>query len=290
MFDVINDDKTLAFLEREDLKKLAATGVATPDHVIRIKPFPLIIGAEDAEGSREKLIACITGYANSYKAYFDKQSQKVAQSKTMLSARPKLIWARGVGVIGVGQTKREARVITDLAQQNIRVMVEGTAVGGFSPIGVKDLFDMEYWSLEQAKLGKANVPALTGRIVVITGGAGAIGAATAAAFMAEGAEVMLVDKDEDRLITTTERLVGHGFGHAEICCVDLTEDSAASVVARQTVDRFGGIDILVSNAGMAVPGPIYGLNETSLRESFELNFFAHYRIAKAVRQVLIHKI
>ncbi len=287
VFHIINDDKTFGFLEREDLSKLAATGVATPDHVIRIKPFPLVLDAEDVEGPREKLAARVADYANSYKAYFDKQSQKVVHPKNMLSARPKLVWARGVGVIGVGQTSREARVITDLAQQNIRVMLEGSAAGGFVPIGVKDLFDMEYWSLEQAKLGKVSVPVLTGRIVVVTGGAGAIGAATAAAFMAQGAEVMLVDKNEDRLITTAKRLKKLSGVHAEMCCIDITEDGAASIVAGQAVDRFGGIDILVSNAGMAAPGAIHKLNEASLRESFELNFFAHYRIAKAVTQVFV---
>ena len=110
VFDIVNDDQSLGFLEREDLPDLVATGVATPDHVIRIKPFPLIPDLADVEGPREQLAARIADYASRYKAYFDEQSRKAAQPKTMLSARPKLVWARGVGVIGVGQTSREARL------------------------------------------------------------------------------------------------------------------------------------------------------------------------------------
>ena len=287
VFDIINDDQTLGFLEREDLPDLAATGVATPDHVIRIKPFPMILDLADVEGPREQLATRIAGYASSYKAYFDEQARKSAQPKIMLSARPKLVWARGVGVIGVGQTSREASVVTDLAQQNIRVMLDGTASGGFEPIGVRDLFDMEYWSLEQAKLGKATPPALAGRVVVVTGGAGAIGAATAAAFIAKGAEVMLVDRDSDKLALAATELSKFGGGHVEICCTDITEDGAPAAMAAQAVNRFGGIDILVSNAGTAVPGAMCELDEAILRDSFDLNFFAHYRIAKAVNQVFI---
>ncbi len=96
---------------------------------------------------------------------------------------------------------------------------------------------------------------------------------------------MLVDRDEDRLITTTKRPSNLGSGHAEKGYVYITEDVAKLVVTRQAVNRFGGIDILVSNAGVAVPGEICELNEARLRESFGLNFFAHYRIAKAVKQV-----
>ena len=287
VFDVINDEQTMGFLEREDLPDLAATGVATPDHVIRIKPFPLVLDLADAEGPREKLASRIADYENDYKSYFDEQSRKTAQPKTMLSPRPKLIWARGVGVIGVGQTGREARVVTDLAQQNIRVMLDGAAAGGFKPIGVEDLFDMEYWSLEQAKLGKAKPPALAGRVVVVTGGAGVIGAATAAAFMAKGAEVMLVDRDGDKLASAATELSEFVGGRVEICCIDITKDDAPTVIVAQAVNRFGGIDILVSNAGMAVPGTMYELDEAIVRDSFELNFFAHYRIAKAVNQVFV---
>ena len=205
----------------------------------------------------------------------------------MLSVRPKLVWVRGVGIVGVGQTNREARVVTDLAQQNIRVMLDATASGGFEPIGVSDLFDMEYWSLEQAKLGKATPPALAGRVVVVTGGAGAIGAATAAAFIAKGAEVMLVDRDSDKLALAATELSKFGGGHVEICCTDITEDGAPAAMAAQAVNRFGGIDILVSNAGTAVPGAMCELDEAILRDSFDLNFFAHYRIATAVNQDFI---
>ncbi len=285
VFDIIDDASTLSFLERGDLPDLAKSGVATADHVIRIKPFPLVLDASDLEGTREQLDSLVADYADNYKAYFKEQAVWARQRKTMLSARPKVIWARGVGVVGVGQTSREAKVITDLAQQNIRVILDGIASGGFAPIGAKDLFDMEYWSLEQAKLGKARLTKLAGNVVVVTGGAGAIGAATAAAFMAQGAEVLLVDRDEQKLAETVLRLTKSGGGRAETFCIDITDDGASDSIVAQAIRNFGGVDVLVSNAGTALSGAMCDLEEPRLRESFELNFFAHYRIAKAMKQV-----
>ena len=281
VFDVIDDTATLAFLERSDLHDLARSGVATPDHVIRIKAHPLLLSKDDVDGDADGLADRIQEFVSTYSAYFDAFSKTADQPKTMLSPLPKVVWAPGVGLIGVGASLKEARTITDLAEQNIRVMADGVANGGFTPVQAQDLFDMEYWSLEQAKMGKSKPPAFQGRVVLVTGGGGAIGEAIAHAFRRRGAEILLVDRDAAALSQSAER-IGGGVVTIE---ADLTEDGIAEQVMQNAVDAFGGLDILVSNAGYAPQGAMVEIDEAVLRDSFELNFFAHFRMARAAQAV-----
>ena len=281
VFDVIDDEATLAFLERNDLDELAHSGVATPDHVIRIKAHPMLLSKNDIDGDAGGLAERIREFSASYSTYFEEYSQAAEQPKTMLSPLPKVVWAPGVGLIGVGASLKEARTITDLAEQNIRVMADGVANGGFMPVQAQDLFDMEYWSLEQAKIGKSRPPAFQGRVVMVTGGGGAIGEAIAHAFRQRGAEILLVDRDAAALSESAER-IGGGVVTIE---VDLTQDGIADKVLQKAVDAFGGLDILVSNAGYAPQGAMVDIDEAVLRDSFELNFFAHFRMARAAQAV-----
>lgn len=282
VLDIVDSDAVLSFLERPDIDKLAHAGVATPDHVIRTKAHPMLLPAAAVKSGRTALAAAVQAYSAEYKRYFDEFARDAATKKVMLSPLPKLIWAEGIGLIGAGASLKEAQVITDLAEQNSRVMADGADNGGFVPATPTDLFDMEYWSLEQAKLGKSKPPAMQGRVVVVTGGAGAIGLATAKAFKSEGSEVLLVDKDEAALdIALAE--VGSGVRGLAI---NLIDDGSAAAVVQAATEHFGGMDILVSNAGYAHEGAIAELDETSLRASFELNFFAHFRLARAVHTVM----
>ena len=174
VLDIVDSDAVLSFLERSDIDKLAHAGVATPDHVIRTKAHPMLLPAATVNGGREALDAAVQDYSTEYTRYFDEFARHAATKKMMLSPLPKLIWAEGVGLIGAGASLKEAQIITDLAEQNSRVMADGADNGGFAPATPTDLFDMEYWSLEQAKLGKSKPPAMQGRVVVVTGGAGAM--------------------------------------------------------------------------------------------------------------------
>ncbi len=199
----------------------------------------------------------------------------------MLSPLPKVVWAPGVGLIGVGASLKEARTVTDLAEQNIRVMADGVANGGFTPVQAQELFDMEYWSLEQAKIGKSRPPEFQGRVVMVTRGGGAIGEAIAHAFRRQGAEIVIVDRDADALSQSAGR-IGGGVVAIE---ADLTQKGVAEQVMQNAVDAFGGLDILVSNAGYAPQGAMVDIDEALLRDSFELNFFAHFRMARAAHAV-----
>ena len=275
VLDLRAGDPERAFTARADLEDLATRGVATPDHVIRTKAEPLVLRRADqtADGMR----AAVRAYADRYRAYFDAHAPHAAEPKKMLSPMPGLVWLEGAGIVGVGSTAAAARIAADIGCQSARVRADGVTVGDFRPIGPRDLFDMEYWSLEQAKLGAGKAPPLQGRIVLVTGGAGAIGFATARAFAAQGATLFLVDRPGATLDDARAKL---GGDHAAHGC-DITQPGAAAAANDACTHRFGGIDILVSNAGAAMTGDIATLSDQTLRDSFELNFFAHLAFAQA---------
>lgn len=270
----------MRFLARPDLDALAMRGVATPDHVIRTKGHPLVL--RKADQSPDGLRQALDAYAARYRAYFDRHNPRFGGAKTMLPPVPGLVWAEGIGLIGLGATKSAARIAADIGEQTLRIMRDGEASGGFHPIPEADLFDMEYWSLEQAKLGKGKPAALQGRIVLVTGAAGAIGAAIARAFAAQGASLMLIDREAEAVEALRASI---GRDHCALAC-DITAAGAADQAIGACIDNFGGLDILISNAGAAMTGDMATLPDTTLRASFELNFFAPVAFAQAAARVL----
>ncbi len=277
VFDLRDSGPVRGFMDRDDLGVLASRGVATPDHVIRTKGHPVVLSTETLAGGRAAIAAAVDGFVEAYKAYFGRQAGRFGGAKTMLTPTPNLAWVQGVGLVGIGADAKAARIAADVGEQSLRVMRDGEACGGFFPIGEADLFDMEYWSLEQAKLGKGKRPDMQGRVVLVTGGAGAIGQATARAFADRGATLFLVDRDAGALDAAVSGLGRDHGGHA----CDITEAGAAAGAVAACVARFGGLDILVSNAGAAMTGDIATLPDETLRASFELNFFAHQAFAQA---------
>lgn len=269
------------FLNRSDVATLATRGVATPDHVIRTKNFPLVLMAEVLAAGTEAISAEIDAYISDYTDYFTRNNARVGGHKTMLNPVPDVAWVEGVGVIGMGANGAAARIAADLAEQNIAAMSYGEDCGGFYPVGESDLFDMEYWALEQAKLSNRKPARFAGHVVLVTGGGGAIGLATAQAFAALGANIFLVDLEEAAL---NKALVALGPDHDGIA-LDITGEGAAERAVAACVARFGGLDVLVSNAGAAWTGEMIELDDALLRKSFELNFFAHQSFSKAAAKV-----
>ncbi|WP_029075927.1 class II aldolase [Kaistia adipata] len=139
-------------VSKPDVQAIASRGTVTPDHVIRIKPFPLILNAGASEADIDKALA---GYIERYTAYFERNAAKAAEPKTMLDAYPRVVIVRGEGMFGLGANAKAAKIAGDLIEQSTRVMNAAEAYGRFTPISEADLFDMEYWSLEQAKLKSA---------------------------------------------------------------------------------------------------------------------------------------
>lgn len=270
------------FLARNDLGSLAGRGPASPDHVIRTKGRMLLIGPETLAGGKAAITAEAAAFAAAYQDVFEWQNARVGGGRIMLEPHPCVAWFAGVGIVGIGKDATAAAAAADIAEQTIEVMTLGEAAGGFRPIGADDVFDMEYWSLEQAKLARATDKPLTGVVVAVTGGAGTIGLATAQAFARQGAAVALIDRDGEAC-----RAAAAGINAQSLAVTaDLAQPGAAEAALGQVVCRFGGIDILVSNAGFALQGDILTMPEDDIRASFEVNFFAHLAMARAAAAVM----
>ncbi|MEN3164885.1 bifunctional aldolase/short-chain dehydrogenase [Tistrella mobilis] len=273
----------MAFVNAVDLDRIANSGVATPDHVIRTKPAPLILpppGADDLAGFRAAAEAALGRYVEAYHAYFARNNARLGGIKTELDPMPRIVAVKGLGIFALGKSSKEARIAADVYEAAIEVITGAEGIGRFESISEADLFDVEYWSLEQAKLGKGGEKPLQRRIVAVTGGAGGIGAATARAFAAAGAEVAVLDLNPEAAAGVARPLGGIG-----IAC-DVTDPASVTAAIEAVVARFGGLDILVSNAGAAWQGRIGEVDEAVLRQSFELNFYGHQRAAQAAVKVM----
>ncbi|AKI00740.1 hypothetical protein IMCC20628_02036 [Hoeflea sp. IMCC20628] len=283
VLDIRCGEAIKAFLDRSDLDDLAQRGTASPDHVIRTKGRMLVLSKDDFAKGRTGIEARVEEFAKAYRAVFDTQLKRVGGGKVMLEPHPCVAWIEGVGIAGIGKDAAAASAAADIAEQTVEVMSQGEAVGGFHPIGPDDLFDMEYWSLEQAKLSKAAAKPFAGQIVAVTGGAGAIGLATAKAFAREGAAIALIDFNAEACKTAAASIGPNCLA----VVADLTAKGAADQVVGEIVQRFGGLDVLVSNAGAAIQGMLLDLDEEILRSSFELNFFSHLTMARAAAKVFL---
>ncbi|HEY7607981.1 MAG TPA: bifunctional aldolase/short-chain dehydrogenase, partial [Alphaproteobacteria bacterium] len=273
----------LAYVNGADLASYSQRGVVTPDHIIRTKNRPLVVPQPEA-GKLDDFAAALRDavgkFSAEYDAYFARENAAVGGTKSKLDSSPRVVLVPGVGLFGLGRTAKDAAIAADLAENTIKVVTDAEAIGRYEPLPESDLFALEYWSLEQAKLKGAVAKALTGQVALVTG-AGAIGAATAKALAAEGAAVAILDIRGESAEKAAHAIKGLGLE----CDVTKPEEVRAAFVA--LCERFGGADILVSNAGAAWQGRIGEVSDDLLRKSFELNFFAHQTVAKeAVRTML----
>jgi rhamnose utilization protein RhaD (predicted bifunctional aldolase and dehydrogenase)/NAD(P)-dependent dehydrogenase (short-subunit alcohol dehydrogenase family) len=272
--DLRTSDNVMAYCNRVDLEAGAWRGVITPDHNIRIKNRPLVLPAPEAgklEDFAREVQARLARYASGYHDYFTRNSRAVEGTWRQLDPMPRIVLVPGIGAVALGGSRKEARVAGDLAEATIASVTDADAIGLFEPLPERDLFEIEYWPLEQAKLGKVKEPPLARQVCVITGGAGAIGAATAKLFTANGAEVVVLD----------QMVKGSGG----IAC-DVTDPASVRAAFDRICASFGGVDIVVSNAGAAWEGAIDTLDDAVLRQSFELNFFAHQTVAQNAVRVM----
>ncbi len=282
IFDIRNGAEVMDFFKRKDVEDLSKRGMASPDHVIRTKGRPLFLRENVWRQGREAIRKEVLSFQKEYKAYFNRQAPRASEPKKLLPPDPKHAWVEGVGLIGIGSDAKAASISADLAEQNLRVRAIGEDYGGFFPLGEKDLFDCEYWSLEQAKLGKGRAPKFQGKVVMITGGAGAIGLATAKAFVSQGAHCFLVDLDSSELKKSAKEL---GVGNHSFAG-DITNPQTVADSMEACVTAFGGLDILISNAGAAHSGAMLDIEDKKIREAFELNFFAHRNFSIAAAKLM----
>ena len=285
VLDFRGSDAVMSFVNGSDVARYGQAGVVTPDHNIRIKNRPLVVAAPEDGALADfgaSVHAAVASYADDYRDYFGRNNARAGGIKTMLDPMPRVVLVPGLGLFGLGRSKKDARIAADLAEAAVATITDAEAVGRFDPLPESDLFDVEYWSLEQAKLGGAKEPPLGGQVAVITGAAGAIGFATAKTFAAAGAEVALLDIDETAAQAKAKAIGGAALG---LRC-DVTDAASVRGAFARVATAFGGVDIVVSNAGAAWQGRIGEVDEAVLRQSFELNFYGHQRVAQAAVKIM----
>lgn len=261
-----NDSETvLEFVNSQDMEPLAALGTSCPDHFLRTKIRPLVI---DFDPSLNNIEAVLTGlphqiaaYRDDYTAYYERC--KHDDSPALRDPNAVVYLVPGVGMITFAKDKATARISGEFYVNAINVMRGASAVSEYQGLPEQEAFDIEYWLLEEAKLQRMPKPkALAGRVALVTGGAGGIGSATAERYLREGACVMLADINDDALASTLDRLRST-FGPDVIRQVNMnvTDEAAVSSAYADLAVEFGGVDILVSNAGIASSAPV---EETTL--------------------------
>jgi rhamnose utilization protein RhaD (predicted bifunctional aldolase and dehydrogenase)/NAD(P)-dependent dehydrogenase (short-subunit alcohol dehydrogenase family) len=270
------------FINGKSVRSYSSKGTATPDHVIRVKPFPLIITPKKNSSISEfKMTAkkAFKNYRKKYIRYFNINKNKVKDRKVMLDTSPRVILVQNVGMFTVGKDLIAAKIAGDLTETNAKVITSVEETSTYKFIPEKDLFDIEYWSLEQAKI-KGKKKQLEGNVVVITGSTGTIGFETYKMFKSYGAEVVLLDYNLERLKEVQSKI-------KDLCIhCDVTNKRSVKNAFKQICEKFGGIDILVSNAGIAPVGSIGEVSDEILRKSFEVNFFSHQNCASEAVKIM----
>ena len=277
-----NEDKE--FTLRKDINILFNKGPVTPDHVIRIKSQPLIISLKDLNKISlysHNLKKLIINFCKNYNKYFLQFKKEVKNSK-ITDTLPRIIILQGIGFLSIGRNSYEEKISKDIFNSMKQTILDSYKIGNFSSISKKEIFKMEYWPLERAKLNNKKRNLLEGNIALITGGGGTIGLAIAKKFLNEGLEVALFDKNFNYKNVSVTNILN------QCLCIecDLTSDNQINKSVNNLINRFGGIDILVSNAGAPFQGSIDTIDEKVIRDSFDINFYAHQKITQKIVRIM----
>jgi rhamnulose-1-phosphate aldolase/alcohol dehydrogenase len=276
----------LDYVNGAELTRYSQQGVVTPDHTIRTKNWPLIVPAPEAgklDLWKSAVEQAVANFIAHYHEYFARNNEHAEPKKKELDPLPRVILVPGKGLFGLGATAKDAAIAADIAENTVEVITDAEAIGRYEPIPEADQFDVEYWSLEQAKLGKSAEKVLARQVCVVTGGGSGIGAATARAMAAEGAEVAVLDRDRAAAIDVARKISKSALA---ISC-DVTKPDDVKRAFDEVAKTFGGVDIVVSNAGAAWQGRIGEVDDETLRKSFELNFFAHQAVAQNAVRIML---
>ncbi|HLR93943.1 MAG TPA: bifunctional aldolase/short-chain dehydrogenase [Jiangellaceae bacterium] len=251
-----DSDVVLDFLAREKLSALAALGTSCPDHFLRTKVRPLVVDLP-ATASDEQIVTRLgelhEQYRAEYAAYYERHA--VAESPPMRGADPAIVLVPGVGMFSFGKDKQTARVAGEFYVNAINVMRGAEAISSYTPIDEAEKFRIEYWALEEAKLARMPAPKpLATRVAMVTGAGSGIGKAIATRLVAEGACVVLADRD----IAAVEQ-VAADLGGADVAVAvgaDVAEPDAVAASFDEAVLAFGGLDLVVNNAGLSISKPL----------------------------------
>ncbi|TSA11142.1 MAG: bifunctional aldolase/short-chain dehydrogenase [Betaproteobacteria bacterium] len=263
-----SDDDCLAFAQRTDLSTLSQQGPVTPDHIIRTKRVPMLGGNVEA-------------YARDYKTYFDEHAPAAKEAKTMLDPAPRMVLDPAFGLATAGRSAKDAAIVAELYLHSMQVMQRAQVLGGYRALAARELFEVEYWDLEQAKLRKGGTPPLfAGEIALVTGAASGIGKACVAALLARGAAVVGLD------VNLAVETIHRRQDYLGLRC-DLTDEDAIASAIKCAVLAFGGLDMLVLNAGIfAASRKISELASAEWRKVMAINLDANLFLLRACHPLL----
>lgn len=279
----------VAALDRGDAKALFVSGVLTPDHVIRTKNYPILLdfsGLDSATEIAELINKTITTYQEQYIKYFTTQVAAKQVDKVRLDAMPRVILIRGLGLIGVGTTPKAAGIAADIAEHTVLAKIQAAAIGSFKELEEHYIFDMEYWSLEQAKLGKGSPLPLQGQSALVTGGGGAIAMGIGRQLLKAGAVVYLSDISEERLnLACTKLAEQFSTKMVRPLLMDVTDPASVQAGLGIIVKETGGLDILVPNAGLAHVARLEDLDDDKFEQVLAVNLKGVFQVIKGATPI-----
>jgi rhamnose utilization protein RhaD (predicted bifunctional aldolase and dehydrogenase)/NAD(P)-dependent dehydrogenase (short-subunit alcohol dehydrogenase family) len=260
--------KFAGFARHPEVKRLSQQGPATPDHLLYTKPVPML--------GRD-----VNAFAEQYRQYFARHAPKAKELKTMLDAAPRVVLDPQLGLAAAGRTAREAAIIEELYDHTIDVIMRAEALGGWRAVDEKHLFDIEYWDLEQAKLRRAeHPPVFAGHVALVTGAASGIGKACVQSFLRRGAAVVGLDRNP-AIAGMWQRPDFLGI----VC--DLTDPAATDEALDAAVRAFGGVDMIVLNAGMFPSSqPIQEISAETWQRTMSVNVEMHLRLMQLCHPLL----
>ncbi len=278
-----DSDLTDISLSKEALE-ICRSGVLTPDHAIRTKNIMAYVESvpEDDEDLKKIINHAVDIFKDDYHRYFHENATVRGTDQSLSDPFPLLFFVGGLGLIALGTTRNAARIAADIGEHGIRAKLRANALGAYIPISDDHIFDMEYWSLQQKKLSNSPPPRLQGQVAVITGGGGAIGFGIAKQLLAAGAAVVISDIDKDRLETAYSILtLEYEKSLIERIIFDVTDYKSVEKAYEEIACKFGGIDIVVPNAGIAHVAKIEDLEPEKLDQVIAVNLKGTFTVIKA---------
>jgi rhamnulose-1-phosphate aldolase/alcohol dehydrogenase len=271
-------DDVLRFLARDDAKRITLIGPATPDHLLYTKRFPLFLDAGD------DVSKTLSDYVERYKAHYDSYRSDFA----MLDPHPRVVLVPGVGMWTAGKDARAARIVRDIYRHTMRIIEFAEGAGGYETLNDEDAFHAEYWPLELYKLTLLpKEKELAGKVAIITGAASGIGRACAERFAEEGAHVVVTDVDVALAEEGATAIVAkHGLRRAIALRLDVSSEEDVERAYAETVAAYGGVDIIVSNAGISSFGSLDVLPAADWDRAFAVNARGHFLVARAALRIM----